>query len=207
MSLVGVPKQPFVFGKGAALVPDTAWRCPDSMPDDRRRASPHIRNGRFYCASAATCPSVQAFGNNKDTGQVEARCMLPPGSSAAVSSRPDPPKPLPTSPSEAHSHRARSSRAIQCGGWELKTAFTLIGALVWPAHAVHAQQQSPVVPIPPTNGTAMAVAPSQNGESAVWITSGGFVFYCVHRPAPDPDKAPAGGIACSGGHMPVPPQR
>jgi hypothetical protein len=83
----------------------------------------------------------------------------------------------------------------------MKTALVLIGALLCVPHAAHAQQQSSGVPIPPTSGTAMAIAPSQNGDSAVWITTGDFVYYCVHRPAPDPDKAPAGGIACSGGHL------
>ena len=88
----------------------------------------------------------------------------------------------------------------------MKTILVLIGALVCMPRAAHAQQQSSGVPIPPTNGTAMAVAPSQNGQSAVWITTGGFVYYCVHVPAPEPDKAPAGGIACSGGHLARPVQ-
>ena len=79
----------------------------------------------------------------------------------------------------------------------MKTALVLIGALVCMIPAARAQQQAPA-PSLATNGTAMAVAPSQNGQSAVWITTGGFVYYCV---APDPDKAPAGGIACSGGHL------
>ena len=83
----------------------------------------------------------------------------------------------------------------------MKTALVLIGALVCTPPAAHAQQQAPAAPTSPTNGTAMAIAPSQNGQSAVWITTGGFVYYCVHVPAPEPDKAPAGGIACSGGHL------
>ena len=43
------------------------------------------------------------------------------------------------------------------------------------------------VAIPVTSGTAMAVAPLQNGESAVWITTEGAVFYCVHLVGPDPE--------------------
>jgi hypothetical protein len=84
----------------------------------------------------------------------------------------------------------------------MKTALVLIGALVCMPLGAHAQQQPPAAgPSLTTNGTVMAVAPSQNGQSAVWITTGDFVYYCVHVPAPDPDKAPAGGIACSGGHL------
>jgi hypothetical protein len=84
----------------------------------------------------------------------------------------------------------------------MKTALVLISALVCMPLAARAQQQAPAAaPGLATNGTAMAIAPSQNGQSAVWISTGGFVYYCVHVPAPDPDKAPAGGIACSGGHL------
>ena len=76
----------------------------------------------------------------------------------------------------------------------------LMGTLVWAAQTAQAQQP----PTPSmTSGTAMAVAPLQNGESAVWITTEGAVFYCMHVPAPEPDKNPAGGISCTGGRIPA----
>ena len=82
----------------------------------------------------------------------------------------------------------------------------LVSVSVCAAHTTHAQQQDrAMVTIPPTTGTAMAVAPpTQNGESAVWITTNGAVFYCVRRPAPEPDKSPAGTLGCTGGRLRVP---
>ena len=88
----------------------------------------------------------------------------------------------------------------------------LLVPLICAAQIVHAQQpqQKPAVPTPPrTTGTgaAIAVAPLQNGESAVWIVTEDAVFYCVHRPAPEPEKNPAGGIQCTGGRIPVLPHQ
>jgi hypothetical protein len=75
----------------------------------------------------------------------------------------------------------------------MKTARVLIGALVCMTPAARAQQQAPA-PSLATNGTAMAVAPSQNGQSAVWITTGGFVYSaCISLPL-IPIKLRQGGL-------------
>jgi hypothetical protein len=82
----------------------------------------------------------------------------------------------------------------------------LIGTLVCAAQTAQAQQpqQQPAVPTPTMmGGTAMAVEPLHSGQSADGITTGGAVFYCVHLPAAEPDKNPAGGINCTGGRIPA----
>jgi hypothetical protein len=93
---------------------------------------------------------------------------------------------------------------------QIRLCAILLGFLICGPQIAHAQQpqQKPAVPSPPrTTSTAIAVAPLQNGESAVWIATEDAVFYCVHRPAPEPEKSPAGGIQCTGGRIPVLPRQ
>jgi len=73
----------------------------------------------------------------------------------------------------------------------------LVGMLVY-APPVALGQNLPTT----TGAAAIAVAPAQDGQPAVWVTNGAFVFYCVRRPSEkpgDPAENPvAGKLYCAG---------
>jgi hypothetical protein len=77
----------------------------------------------------------------------------------------------------------------------------LVGMLVCVAPVALAQQRT-TPPLLPSTGAAIAVAPAQDGQPAVWVTNGAFVFYCVRRPPEkpgDPAENPvAGKLYCAG---------
>ena len=83
----------------------------------------------------------------------------------------------------------------------------LVGMLVYVAPVALAQQRT-TSPLFPSIGAAIAVAPTQDGQPAAWVTNGVFVFYCMRRPPEKPDdpseNSVAGKLYCTGGTISQP---
>lgn len=83
----------------------------------------------------------------------------------------------------------------------------LVGMLVYVAPVALAQQRT-ASSLFSNTGAAIAVAPTQDGQAAAWVTNGTFVFYCMRRPPEkpgDPSENPvAGKLYCTGGPISQP---